>query len=170
MWPIYPHTNTHMHDRTMHWDTLTAIECPYNTVEFVTILRWPWLNINEPLASHKDTYISTWRASHGVSIARIWEKIDCIRTISHDNIRTHENYDASPLQTHAHLADGVPKCAGVSILITDITWDGKKTGNSAWKGVVTSDTGYTTDAGQLNKLSRNKWVRPSNDIATNIQV
>ena len=127
MWPIYPHTNTHMHDRTMHWDTLTAIECPYNTVEFVTILRWQWLNINEPLASHKDTHISTWRASHGVSIARIWEKIDRIRTISHDNIRTHENYDASPLQNHAHLADGVPKCAGVSILITDITWDGKKT-------------------------------------------
>ena len=62
-------------------------ECRYNAVQFIMILpsalRWQQQNVNRTSNSQQTTHNSPWWASYGVSIVRIWEKIDRITTALH---------------------------------------------------------------------------------------
>ena len=59
----------------------------YNAVQFGTILHvtllWQWQNVNKILISQQPPHTSPWWASYGVSIVRIWEKIDRLVTAQH---------------------------------------------------------------------------------------
>ena len=56
----------------------------YNTIQFITILhlalRLQWQKINQILESQQTPHISPSRESYGVSIVKIWEKIDRVIT------------------------------------------------------------------------------------------
>ena len=57
-----------------------TVKCCYNAVQFTMILhkalRWQYPNANQTSNSQQPTHTSPWRASYGVSILRIWGKID----------------------------------------------------------------------------------------------
>ena len=65
------------------------VECRYNMAQFITILymalRWQQQKVNQTSNSQQTPHTSPSRASYGVSIMRIVEKIDCIITALHFN-------------------------------------------------------------------------------------
>ena len=64
-----------------------TVECRYNAVQFITILppalRWQEQNVNQTSKSQHTPHTSPSRASYGVSIVRIWEKINRVITAPH---------------------------------------------------------------------------------------
>ena len=65
-----------------------TVECRYNVVQFITILPsalwWQQQNVNQTPNSRQQTpHTSPSRASYGVSIVRILEKIDRLITAPH---------------------------------------------------------------------------------------
>ena len=64
-----------------------TVECRYNAVQhnmlFHTSLHWLARNANQTSNSQKTLHISPSRASCGVSLVRIWEKIDRVITALH---------------------------------------------------------------------------------------
>ena len=67
-----------------------TVECLYNAVQFNKILhtslQWLGQNTNKRLNLQKTHYTSPYRASYGVSYARILEKIDRVMTAPHCNV------------------------------------------------------------------------------------
>ena len=67
------------------------VECRYNVVEYIMILhktlQCQQQNINQTMNSRKTSYTSPSRASYGVSLVRICEKIDRIITALHCDIQ-----------------------------------------------------------------------------------
>ena len=59
----------------------------YSLVQYImilhTVLQWQRQSINETVDSQKTPHISPSRASYGVSIERVWVKIDYIITPLH---------------------------------------------------------------------------------------
>ena len=64
-----------------------TIECRYNVVEYImilhTILQWQQQNINHTLNPQKASHISPSHVTYGISVVRICEKIDCVKTALH---------------------------------------------------------------------------------------
>ena len=64
--------------------TPNTVMCRYNAVQynvkFHTPLHWITQNINQSLDSQKTLHVSPSCASYGVSIVKIWEKIDRVTT------------------------------------------------------------------------------------------
>ena len=65
----------------------SAVDCRDNTIQFFmvlhTALRWQWQNVDETSNSQQTPHTSPSRASYGVSVVRILEKIERIITAPH---------------------------------------------------------------------------------------
>ena len=88
---ILPAYTVHRHYNMVNFFQNT-IKCLYNAVQFIILympLRWKLHNVNQTLNSQQTRHTSPSRASHEVSIVRIWEKIGHVITASHCTCNRH---------------------------------------------------------------------------------
>ena len=85
-WLMIHHSCILQNNSAHQWLKYT-VKCRYNAVQFIKILpstlRWQWQNVNQTSNLQQTPHTSPSRASYGVSIVRIWEKIDRVIVAPH---------------------------------------------------------------------------------------
>ena len=68
--------------RARYGMSLSTVKCHYDRVQHIMILlkamKWQQQNWNQVSNSQQTPHILPWRARYGLSVVRIWEKINCI--------------------------------------------------------------------------------------------